>query len=147
MAPSTSEQLTGSDNHDSMKYLNERAEAWAARWIPSAFLGRDMDNFNDWMDWCVPYVAAVPHRPQFNAHFSLDDEHGSPSARRDMATEICCGAWHRAGRPRNHRLEIYNSEHRSTTHRELADEAAEHRARRRWIEHERAANPNFPQDD
>eukprot|EP00959_Pyramimonas_sp_CCMP1952_P397514 8329562-Pyramimonas_sp.AAC.1 len=69
-----------------------------------------MGNFNDWMDWCVPYVAAVLHRPQFNARFSLDDAFGSASARRDMATEICCGAWRRADRPRNRRLEIYTSE-------------------------------------
>ncbi|CAK0844510.1 unnamed protein product [Prorocentrum cordatum] len=85
------QQPAGNDNHDSMKYLNERSEAWAARWIPSVFFGRDMGNFNDWMDWCVPYVAAVLHRPQFNARFSLDDAFGSASARRDMATEICCG--------------------------------------------------------
>eukprot|EP00959_Pyramimonas_sp_CCMP1952_P409699 8586330-Pyramimonas_sp.AAC.1 len=72
-----------------MKYLNERAEAWAARWIPSVFFGRDMGDFNDWMDWCVPCVAAVLHRSKFNAHLSLDGQYGSASARRDMATEIC----------------------------------------------------------
>eukprot|EP00959_Pyramimonas_sp_CCMP1952_P451753 9458414-Pyramimonas_sp.AAC.1 len=65
-----------------------------------------------------------------------------------MATEICNGAWQRSVRPRNHRLEIYNNERMpTTTHREFADEAAEHRARRRWIDHERATNPNFPQGD
>eukprot|EP00959_Pyramimonas_sp_CCMP1952_P220493 4610082-Pyramimonas_sp.AAC.1 len=35
----------------------------------------------------------------------------------------------------------------TNTHRELADEAAEHRARRRWIERERDANLNLPQEE
>eukprot|EP00959_Pyramimonas_sp_CCMP1952_P202062 4225327-Pyramimonas_sp.AAC.1 len=74
-----------------------------------------MDNFKDWMDWCVPYVTAVLHRSQSNAHFSIDDQHGSASARRDMATEICNGAWQRTVRPRNHCLEIYNNERMPTT--------------------------------
>eukprot|EP00959_Pyramimonas_sp_CCMP1952_P109446 2289082-Pyramimonas_sp.AAC.1 len=65
-----------------------------------------------------------------------------------MAKEICYGAWHRAERLRNHRLQIYATEHMPTnTHREFADKAAEHRARRRWIERERATNPNIPQED
>eukprot|EP00959_Pyramimonas_sp_CCMP1952_P397673 8332905-Pyramimonas_sp.AAC.1 len=88
-----------------------------------------MDNFKDWMELCVPYVTAVLHRSQFNSHFSLDDQHGSASARRGMATEICRGARQRTVRPRNHRLEVYNNERMpTTTHREFADEADEHRA-------------------
>eukprot|EP00959_Pyramimonas_sp_CCMP1952_P179424 3751341-Pyramimonas_sp.AAC.1 len=48
-----------------MKYLNERAEAWAAIWIPSVFFGRIMDNLNDWMEWCVPYIScSSPHPVQ-----------------------------------------------------------------------------------
>ncbi|CAK0828882.1 unnamed protein product [Prorocentrum cordatum] len=52
------------------------ARALTLRSIASVFFGRDMDNFNDWMDWCVPYITAVLHRTQFNAHFCPDDQYG-----------------------------------------------------------------------
>ncbi|CAK0850426.1 unnamed protein product [Prorocentrum cordatum] len=140
--PDALQPPAGAASHDSMKYLYERAEDWAERWAPSVFFGNNIDNHKDWMDWCVSHVTAVLQRPQFDAHFNLDDAFGSDTARRGRAVEICTRAWQRSDRPRSRRPEVHNAERQTTiVQRELAEEAAEHRACRRWVERETRGNP------
>ncbi|CAK0848831.1 unnamed protein product [Prorocentrum cordatum] len=53
-------------------YMNERAEAWAARWTPSVFLDPSYDDYRDWMEWCVPYLTRCLRRPQSDIMFDMN---------------------------------------------------------------------------
>ncbi|CAK0847205.1 unnamed protein product [Prorocentrum cordatum] len=79
-----------------MLAARKRTAAWAERWIPPIFMCAGYHNYNDWMEWCVPYVTAVLRRPQFSANFRVDDYTGNLGARRDMAVGICEFAWQRS---------------------------------------------------
>eukprot|EP00959_Pyramimonas_sp_CCMP1952_P205443 4296431-Pyramimonas_sp.AAC.2 len=59
--PSTASDTTNAEV--SLAYMNERAEACAARWLPSIFMDMSFNDFTDWMEWCVPYVTGVLRRP------------------------------------------------------------------------------------
>eukprot|EP00959_Pyramimonas_sp_CCMP1952_P358999 7517267-Pyramimonas_sp.AAC.1 len=49
--------------------VNERAEAWAARWTPSVYSDPSYDGYRDWMEWRVPYLTICLRRPQFDDMF------------------------------------------------------------------------------
>ncbi|CAK0899240.1 unnamed protein product [Prorocentrum cordatum] len=132
-----SNSSTADASTKSMSYLHERTAAWAERWIPSIFMGAGYHNYNDWMEWCVPYATAVLRRPQFDANFCIDDFTGNLNARRDMAVDICESAWQRSECSRDRRLHVISDpEPSAVVQRDLEEEAAEHRTRRRWLERE-----------
>ncbi|CAK0802627.1 unnamed protein product, partial [Prorocentrum cordatum] len=76
--------------------MNELAEAWAARWLPSIFMDLSFNDFTEWMEWCVPYLTGVLRRPQFDAIFAVDDLAGDTQKRHRTAMDICESNGHKS---------------------------------------------------
>eukprot|EP00959_Pyramimonas_sp_CCMP1952_P334788 7010696-Pyramimonas_sp.AAC.1 len=123
--------------------LQRRAAAWAARWLPDIFLHqRGIDNQADWQSWRENYVASVLLRDELRPLYQTDTQRLS-SARAMCRQALEDGAFGR--RLLELRL-LGNPGPRAEDLREAsrheAELAAEHRARRRWVEALRDAHPD-----
>eukprot|EP00959_Pyramimonas_sp_CCMP1952_P066920 1397372-Pyramimonas_sp.AAC.1 len=70
--------------------LVDRVAAWAKQWVPSIVIVSTGSDFQQWMDWCVEYVADVLRYDRFRDLLRCPVGAASDQAVRwEVATEIC----------------------------------------------------------
>eukprot|EP00959_Pyramimonas_sp_CCMP1952_P307858 6443294-Pyramimonas_sp.AAC.1 len=95
----------GDQGHRRRLMLLDAISRWAEQWVPSLYVSLSGSDFQQWMEWCVPYAADVSRYTDFRPLFSFPSSGAGgamtcTSERWNMAIELCMSGCYSSATPR-----------------------------------------------